>query len=63
MDKTKHGNDAERLRELLHKHDMLNAEAAEYLGVGERTIYWWLSGERRIPHAVFLALELKPATD
>lgn len=53
-------DEAERLRELLYKLDMLNTEAASYLQVGERTIYRWLAGERRIPHAVFLALELKP---
>jgi transposase len=60
MVKDKQEDDAERLRELLYKLDMLNVEAASYLRVGERTIYRWLAGERRIPHAVFLALELKP---
>jgi transposase len=59
-DKQTREDDAERLRELLYKLDMLNAEAASYLKVGERTIYRWLAGERRIPHSVFLALELKP---
>lgn len=59
-DKIKFEEDAERFRELLFKHDMLNVEAARYLQVGERTIYRWLSGEWKIPYAVFLALELKP---
>lgn len=51
--------DHERLREELWELNMLNREAAEYLGVVERTIYSYLSGERRVPKMLWLALELK----
>ncbi len=51
--------DAEKLRTMLWKLNLLNREAAEYLGVTERTIYWWLSGTKAIPKMAFLALKLK----
>jgi predicted transcriptional regulator len=51
--------DHERLREELWELNMLNREAAEYLGVVERTVYSYLSGERRVPKMLWLALELR----
>lgn len=61
MDETK--DDPERLREMLWRLDMLNREAAEYLGVTERAIYWWLNGGRKIPRMVFLSLQLKESRE
>ena len=49
----------ERLREELWALNMLNREAAAYLGVTERTVYSWLSGATRIPQMLWLALELR----
>jgi hypothetical protein len=51
--------DCERLREELWALNMLNREAAAYLGVTERTLYSYLSGSTRIPKVMWLALELK----
>jgi hypothetical protein len=51
--------DCERLREELWALNMLNREAAAYLGVTERTLYSYLSGSTRIPKMLWLALELK----
>ncbi len=53
--------DAERLALLLWEKQVLNREAAEILGVHERTIYKWLSGERPIPMMALKLLELQLA--
>lgn len=42
----------------LEKLNVLNREAAELLGVHERTIYRWISGERHIPNTVLVAIGL-----
>jgi plasmid maintenance system antidote protein VapI len=47
-----------RLAELLWKLNVTNKEAAENLGVHERTIYKWLAGHRDIPAMVFITLQL-----
>jgi transcriptional regulator with PAS, ATPase and Fis domain len=46
------------LRELVEKTGNLYVEVADFLGVNERTLYRWLSGESRIPYSVIKALEL-----
>lgn len=53
--------DPERLARLLWDKQILNKEAADLLGVHERTIYKWLSGDRRIPSMVFKILEREPS--
>jgi len=57
MKKTK-DDEREYLRELVEKTGNLYVEVADYLGVNERTLYRWLSGESRIPYSVIKALEL-----
>ena len=47
-----------RLADLLWKLNVTNKEAAENLGVHERTIYKWLAGNRDIPAMVFITLQL-----
>jgi hypothetical protein len=59
MNSTPELPDQERLREELWELNMLNREAAAYLGVTERTLYSYLSGSTRIPKMLWLALELK----
>ena len=59
MNSTPEMPDCERLREELWALNMLNREAAAYLGVTERTLYSYLSGSTRIPKMLWLALELK----
>lgn len=59
MNSTHELPDQERLREELWKLNILNREAAAYLGVTERTLYSYLSGATRIPKMLWLALELK----
>lgn len=48
----------QRLADLLWKLNVTNKEAAENLGVHERTIYKWLAGNRDIPAMVFITLQL-----
>lgn len=59
MNSTPELPDQERLREELWALNMLNKEAALYLGVTERTVYSWLSGATRIPKMLWMSLELK----
>jgi plasmid maintenance system antidote protein VapI len=49
----------EQLARLLWKKQILNREAAALLGVHERTIYKWLSGERAMPPMAMKLLELQ----
>lgn len=49
----------EQLARLLWEKQILNREAAELLGVHERTIYKWLSGERAMPAMAFKLLQLE----
>jgi plasmid maintenance system antidote protein VapI len=42
----------------LEKLNVLNREAAAMLGVHERTIYKWMSGQRPIPNTVLVAIGL-----
>lgn len=53
--------DAERLARILWDKQILNREAADLLGVHERTIYKWLAGDRRIPAMAFKLLEREKA--
>ena len=48
----------EYLRELIAATGNSYVEVSDYLGVHERTLYRWLSGESRIPYSVISALEL-----
>jgi transcriptional regulator with PAS, ATPase and Fis domain len=57
MKRTK-AEEAKYLRELVDKTGNLYVEVAEFLGVNERTLYRWLSGESRIPYSVIRTLEL-----
>ena len=56
-------NETEYLRELVEKTGNTYAEVTDYLGVNERTLYRWLSGESRIPYSVIRALELLTASE
>ena len=49
--------DKEKLAEVINSLGMQKVDIAEYLGVSERTIYRWLSGDRSVPRMVFIALE------
>lgn len=49
--------DKEKLAEVINSLEMQKVDIAEYLGVSERTIYRWLSGDRSFPRMVFIALE------
>lgn len=46
------------LNDLLTRLNVTNAAAAKAVGVHERTVYKWLSGDRRVPPSVILALRL-----
>lgn len=48
----------EDLNRALWRLNVLNAEAAKIVGVSERTIYRYLSGDTPIPYAVLRTLEL-----
>lgn len=48
-----------KLAKLLWDKQILNREAAALLGVHERTIYKWLSGERAMPPMAFRLLEIE----
>ena len=48
----------EDLSRLLDRLGLTNAEVAQALGVHERTIYKWLSGERPVSATAMLALRL-----
>jgi len=49
--------DKEKLAEVINSLNMQKVDIAEFLGVSERTIYRWLSGDRSFPRMVFIALE------
>ena len=50
---------------MCNKSGKLRLEIAEWLGVHERTLYRWLSGESHIPTSVLRAMQLlvPPKTD
>lgn len=48
-----------KLAQLLWDKQILNKEAAALLGVHERTIYKWLSGERAMPPMAYRLLEIE----
>lgn len=50
---------AKKLAKLLWEKQVLNKEAAEILGVHERTIYKWLSGERAMPAMALKLLKIE----
>ena len=51
-------SNGEKLKKMIRERRMDHAFAADYLGVSERTLFRWMSGESKFPRAVFLALEL-----
>lgn len=48
----------ERFTFLLWRLDLLNTEAAQLLGVSERTVYNWLAGTSKIHPSALKLLEL-----
>ena len=48
----------EQFRARLFALDLLDREAAAALGVNSRTLYKWLSGERRIPVSAVTILDM-----
>ena len=50
--------DANRLNHLLWRLNLVNVEAAEMVGVSERTVYRWLSGTTKVPPSVLSLLEM-----
>ena len=51
-------DDADQLANIIEKRELLYREAAQLLGVHERTIYKWLARERRIPPMALRLLEM-----
>lgn len=50
-------SDADRLRDWLTEHGRTQRWLARELGVDERTVRYWASGQQPVPHVVWLALE------
>ena len=51
-----------KLAEMVENSGMLRANIAKYLGIHERTLYRYLSGELEIPVMVMLAMRLLEKT-
>lgn len=51
--------DASQLHQLMWECNLVNFEAAEILGVSERTIYRWLSGKSKVPAIAISTLEAR----
>jgi predicted DNA-binding transcriptional regulator AlpA len=49
---------ANKLLAIVNKLGMQRVEVAEYLGVSERTLYRWISGDCTFPRMVFIALSV-----
>jgi transcriptional regulator with XRE-family HTH domain len=49
---------AQKLLDICNKSGMTRLEISEWLGVHERTLYRWLSGESPVPVSVMRAIEL-----
>jgi transcriptional regulator with XRE-family HTH domain len=47
---------ANKLLAMVNAIGLERAEIADYLGVSERTLYRWMSGEAAFPRMVFIAL-------
>jgi hypothetical protein len=54
---------AQNLLEICNKSGMTRLEISEWLGVHERTLYRWLSGESDVPVLVMRAIELLGKSD
>lgn len=54
---TKHNPDPAYLRELLERAGLSQREAARRIGISERVMRYYLSGEREAPYPVQYALE------
>ena len=49
---------ANKLLAIVNKLGMQRIDVAEYLGVSERTLYRWMSGDAAFPRMVFIALSV-----
>jgi predicted transcriptional regulator len=47
-----------KLAQIIENSGMLRLDISKYLGIHERTLYRYLSGELEIPVTVMLAMEL-----
>jgi predicted DNA-binding transcriptional regulator AlpA len=47
-----------KLNQMVENTGMLRREVAKYLGIHQRTLYRYMSGELEIPVMVMLAMEL-----
>lgn len=47
-----------QLAQMIEKSGMLRIDISKYLGIHERTLYRYLSGELEIPVTVLLAMQL-----
>lgn len=48
----------QQLAKLIWELQIRNVDAAAYSGVQERTVYRWLSGERKVPKSTLKLFEL-----
>ncbi len=51
-------NSRVRLAQMVENSGMLRKDVSKYLGIHQRTLYRYLSGELEIPVMVMLAMEL-----
>jgi DNA-binding transcriptional regulator YiaG len=51
-------NNPVKLAAMIEELRLTRQEVSVYLGVSERTLYRWLTGQSSFPRMVFLALEL-----
>ena len=51
-------SDKQKLAQLLWDLNILNVEAARIAGVGERTMYRWLSGDTKVPQTAIRLFEM-----
>jgi len=56
-DASTYNPDPQYLRELLDSTGLTRKAQAKLLGVDQRTIRYWLSGERQFPYSVQFTLE------
>jgi len=47
---------ANKLLEAVNSLGLQRADIADYLGISERTLYRWISGDSTFPRMVFIAL-------
>ena len=57
LDPTQHNPAPDNLRAIIDRIGISHREAAEKIGVGGRTMRYWLSGDRTIPYTAQFCLE------